>query len=563
MTNLLLNTTETLHKENWYDHTIFNNIKITWLGGTTRVPKDVPECGFDGKCEETSSILLTVCLAIPGIIIIIIVIYKFLQMQKYENDVNSKISILKFIDVTTNTMLGPTTPLEEIIEKKGSYNGATGSKKLQGLYENKPVMIKKLFKKDVVMTREVMLELKQLRDLKHPNINGIIGVTCKSPNITIIQDYSKKGSLYDVLNNEDIQLDWVFKYTFLWELLNGMCVIHDSPIKYHGNLTSRNCLITHRWVLQVSDFGLREFKKIRGNKKAQVDDEQVRYEALLWTAPENINFPKKENRTGDVYSFAIIISEVINRQPPFSAFDDMRPSDIIHYVRKRCIPPFRPHVTLQTGLDARLLDIMKNCWNEWPEDRPMFRELKPLMKQIRGEGIEILDNMIEMMENYSRDLDRTVRERTDMYRKEKTKSNELLYRCVPKPVVTKLLEGDTIEPDKIPNTTILIIRLANLKQLSEKLSASQLVDVINDYNRVISNVADSEQFSNVYKLLVDREEVVLCSSIPGYPERAKATTMAEAALSIARGRLKFKWRHVTLPVLKMKMTLHSGEFQLT
>ena len=97
-----------------------------------------------------------------------------------------------------------------------------------------------------------------------------------------------------------------------------------------------------------------------------------------------------------------------------------------------------------------------------------------------------------------------------------------------------------------------------MKQLSEKLSASQLVDVINDYNRVISNVADSEQFSNVYKLLVDREEVVLCSSIPGYPERAKATTMAEAALSIARGRLKFKWRHVTLPVLKMKMTLHSG-----
>lgn len=558
MTNLLLNTTETLHKENWHDHTIFNNIKITWLGGTTQVPKDVPECGFDGKCKETSSIFLTVCLAIPGIIIIIIVIYKFLQMQKYENDVNSKISILKFIDVKTNTMLGPNTPLEEIIDIKGSYNGATGSKKLQGLYDNRPVMIKKLFKKEVVMTREVMLELKQLRDLKHPNINGIIGVTCKTPNITIIQDYSKKGSLYDVLNNEDIQLDWVFKYTFLWELLNGMCAIHDSPIKYHGNLTSRNCLITHRWVLQVSDFGLREFKKMRGNKKAQVDDEQVRYEALLWTAPENINFPKKENRTGDVYSFAIIISEVINRQPPFSAFDDMRPSDIIHYVRKRCIPPFRPHVTLQTGLDARLLDIMKNCWNEWPEDRPMFRELKPLMKQIRGEGIEILDNMIEMMENYSRDLDRTVRERTDMYRKEKIKSNELLYRCVPKPVVTKLLEGDTIEPDKISNTTILIIRLANLKQLSEKLSASQLVDVINDYNRVISNVTDSEQFSNVYKLLVDREEVVLCSSIPGYPERAKATTMAEAALSIARGRLKFKWRHVTLPVLKMKMTLHSG-----
>lgn len=31
--------------------------------------------------------------------------------------------------------------------------------------------------------------------------------------------------------------------------------------------------------------------------------------------------------------------------------------------------------------------------------------------------------------------------------KKKAKSKELLYRCVRKPVDTKLLEGDTVEPD--------------------------------------------------------------------------------------------------------------------
>ena len=50
--------------------------------------------------------------------------------------------------------------------------------------------------------------------------------------------------------------------------------------------------------MQVSNFVLREFKRIRGNKKGQVDEE-LRFETiltLLWTAPENMNFSKEENR---------------------------------------------------------------------------------------------------------------------------------------------------------------------------------------------------------------------------------------------------------------------------
>ena len=62
----------------------------------------------------------------------------------------------------------------------------------------------------------------------------------------------------------------------------------------------------------------------------------------------------------------------------------------------------------------------------------------------------------------------------------------------------------------------------------KKPSVSQLTDRINDYSRVISNVAKNEQVSNVHKLLEDREEVGLCLNIPGYHKRAKATTMAEA-----------------------------------
>lgn len=40
-----------------------------------------------------------------------------------------------------------------------------------------------------------------------------------------------------------------------------MIYLHESPIRYHGALHTGNCLVDSRWVVKLSDFGLREFKK--------------------------------------------------------------------------------------------------------------------------------------------------------------------------------------------------------------------------------------------------------------------------------------------------------------
>jgi len=56
--------------------------------------------------------------------------------------------------------------------------------------------------------------------------------------------------------------------------------------------------------------------------------------------------------------------------------------DFVHFIHKRCIPPFRPHVRLQAGLDGRTLDLMRLCWDEFPENRPHIQEIKTTFKNI-------------------------------------------------------------------------------------------------------------------------------------------------------------------------------------
>lgn len=44
-------------------------------------------------------------------------------------------------------------------------------------------------------------------------------------------------------------------------LLQGMLYLQDSALRYHGALSTSNCLIDSRWVVKLSDFGLQAFKQ--------------------------------------------------------------------------------------------------------------------------------------------------------------------------------------------------------------------------------------------------------------------------------------------------------------
>lgn len=103
-----------------------------------------------------------------------------------------------------------------------------------------------------------------------------------------------------------------------------MVYLHQSPLHSHGSLCSGHCLVDSRWTLKIAAYGLADFRQPCREEELPPYD-LAREE--LWTAPELLRMPADTRplygtQKGDVYSFAIIVQEVVYRAQPFFGDDN-------------------------------------------------------------------------------------------------------------------------------------------------------------------------------------------------------------------------------------------------
>ena len=58
-----------------------------------------------------------------------------------------------------------------------------------------------------------------MRDLQNDHIVRFIGACIDPPNQCILTEYCNKGSLQDVLENEQIKLDTMFKFSLMQDIV--------------------------------------------------------------------------------------------------------------------------------------------------------------------------------------------------------------------------------------------------------------------------------------------------------------------------------------------------------
>lgn len=164
----------------------------------------------------------------------------------------------------------------------GTGNGATKGNSTTGnlIKANNANMLefKARYQGDLVQLKEIRvpsgnsIELKTKamdhliisHGLRHENINPLIGFLSDPNRSVLVFEHCSRGSLQDVLIMDEIKLDWSFRLSLLTDLVRGMRYLHSSPLRVHGSLTSRNCVVDARWVLKITDYGLPAFHEAQG-----------------------------------------------------------------------------------------------------------------------------------------------------------------------------------------------------------------------------------------------------------------------------------------------------------
>ncbi|KAJ8025380.1 Atrial natriuretic peptide receptor 2 [Holothuria leucospilota] len=405
----------------------------------------------------------------------------------------------------------------------------------------------------------------QMRWMVQDNINRFLGIcVLPAPDNCFYHtsEFCSKGTLKSILSKDDINLDLSFKMSFIQDLARGMQYLHNSEIKSHGLLCSTLCFIDSRWVLKISGFGSISFQMFKENVVTKADPE-ARFSKMVWTSPELLRqeLPPKGSVKGDVYSFGIMIHEIMTRTVPYSNFQTSS-KETIRRVMKREEPPFRPDTGQEEPLEkdsilAELINLKRLCWEELPEHRPDFTIVRQRLRSMQKghKNLNIMDNMLSKMEKYTENLEKVVANRTEQLLEEKKKTDALLYRMLPQVVADELKKGSTFPGEFFDEVTIYFSDIVRFTDLSAESSPMQVVDLLNDLYTCFDAII--EKF-DVYKVETIGDAYMVVSGLPNRNGQKHASEIASMALDIRNAVKGFRVRHRPDHQLQIRIGINSG-----
>lgn len=159
--------------------------------------------------------------------------------------------------------------------------------------------------------------------VKSPNCVTFFGFSLDPP--FLVTEYCPNGSLFNLIETARKRprsrearelLPWDQRLSLAIGIVDGIRYLHDLKAAIiHGDLKSPNILIDKDRNAKVTDFGLSCFI----DRSREGDAENGRNSGLnpLWSSPEILE-NKSVTRKTDVYSFGIILWELLTFQVPFN-----------------------------------------------------------------------------------------------------------------------------------------------------------------------------------------------------------------------------------------------------
>lgn len=233
--------------------------------------------------------------------------------------------------------------------------------------------------------RKLGAELEKQGKLRHPNILTPLAHVLDTDSAYLFYEYVHKGSLSEFLHTSNVSvLDWPSRCRIAIGVAQGLAFLHgcQHPI-FHLDLTTKNILLKSLTEPQIGDI---ELCKIVDPSKSTGSISAIA--GSVGYVPPEYAYTMRVTAAGNVYSFGVILLELLTRRTPITSG-----MDLAKWVQSTLSGEETWEQVLDTGIRnfsvqiqnemIAMLKVALSCVSSSPESRPKMRNVVGMLQMVR------------------------------------------------------------------------------------------------------------------------------------------------------------------------------------
>ncbi|KAJ9692167.1 hypothetical protein PVL29_011306 [Vitis rotundifolia] len=240
-------------------------------------------------------------------------------------------------DGMTLDSMNPRLSYSEVERITGNFKklldeGASAKVYLGHLSDDTEVAVKMLTPSSVLVFKQFKTEAQRLTRVHHKNLVSLIGYCDEGSRMVLVYEHKAKGNLKEYLSGKnEVVLSWKQRLRIAIDAAQALEYLHDgcNPPIIHRDVKTENILLNENFQAKVADFWWSRNMPSEGGSYVST----AIVGTLGYVDPE-YNRTSVPSKKTDVYSFGIVLLELISGRPAIIKTTEESPCDIADWVHQ-------------------------------------------------------------------------------------------------------------------------------------------------------------------------------------------------------------------------------------